>query len=89
MAEETGWTLGCVSLLGFTHLHHLDPRPPDYAYPYPDFCWPVYVAEATRFAADAKIDDGYEVGTEFLSVEAAHALTLTPCQRVFLDAAVR
>ncbi len=89
VAEESGWSLGPVTLLGFTHFRHVDPKPPGYAYPYPDFCWLVYVAEATCFAADAKVDDGYEVGTEFLPFEAAHALPLTPCQRVFLDAAVR
>jgi 8-oxo-dGTP pyrophosphatase MutT (NUDIX family) len=89
VAEETGWSLGPVTLLGFTHFRHVDPKPPGYAYPYPDFCWVVYVAEAAHFAAGAKVDDGYEVGTEFLQREAARALPLTPCQQVFLDAAVR
>jgi 8-oxo-dGTP pyrophosphatase MutT (NUDIX family) len=88
VAEETGWSLGRVSLLGFIHLHHLDPRPPGYAYPYPDFCWPVYDAEAASFSADVRLDDGYEVGTEFISVEAARDLPLPPCQRAFLEAAV-
>ena len=88
VAEETGWSLGPVSLLGFMHLHHLDPKPRDYAYPYPDFCWLIYVAEAASFSLDAKVDDGYEIASEFLSVEAVRALTLTPCQRAYLDAAL-
>lgn len=61
VAEETGWAIGRVELLGFMQLHHLDCRPLDYAYPYPDFFWLLYTAEATSFSAEAKLDDGYEV----------------------------
>lgn len=89
VAEETGWSLGRVTLLGFTHFHHLDPKPCGYVYPHPDFCWLVYAAEAAAFSPKAKLDDGYEVGSEFLSVEAVHALSLTNCERVYLDAALR
>ena len=88
VAEETGWSLGRVALLGFTHFRHLDPKPRDYAYPYPDFFWLVYAAEALRFTPEAKLDDGYELGSEFLPIEVARALTLTTCQRVYLDAAL-
>lgn len=89
VAEETGWSLGRTTLLGFTHFHHLDPKPRGYVYPYPDFCWLIYAAEADAFSAAAKLDDGYEVGSEFLPAEAVHALALTRYERVYLDAALR
>jgi 8-oxo-dGTP diphosphatase len=89
VAEETGWAIDRVALLGFMHLHHLDSCPPNYSYPYPDFFWLIYTAEATSFSAEAKLADGYEVGTEILSVDAVRALSLTPCQWVYLEAAVR
>ncbi len=46
VAEETGWLVGNVALLGFIHFLHLDPIQPGYAYPHPDFLQIVHVAEA-------------------------------------------
>lgn len=89
VAEETGWSLGRATLLGFTHFHHLDPKPRGYVYPYPDFCWLIYAAKAEAFSAAAKLDDGYEVGSEFLPAEAVRALSLTRYERIYLDAALR
>ncbi len=88
VAEETGWSLGPVTLLGFTHFHHLAPKPVGYSYPYPDFCWLVYTAEAAAFVPEATLDDGYEVGSEFLSVEEVSKLALTHYERAYLDAAI-
>jgi 8-oxo-dGTP pyrophosphatase MutT (NUDIX family) len=38
--EEAGWTLDVKEMLGFLHLHHLGPKPPDspsgFPYLYPD-----------------------------------------------------
>ena len=34
--EETGWTIGEASMLGFTHFHHLSPELSDYQFIYPD-----------------------------------------------------
>ncbi len=89
VTEETGRSLDRPTLLGFMHFHHLDPKPRDYVYPYPDFCWLIYAAEAASFSADAKLDDGYEVGTGFLPADAVRALPLTGYERVYLDAALR
>ena len=86
--EETGWSLGRVAILGFTHVRHLDPRPPGYDDPYPDFCWLVYAAEAAEFSPEAKLDDGHEIGTAFLPVAPVRALALTQSERVYLDAAL-
>lgn len=88
VGEETGWSLGEAGPLGFIHFRHLDPVPPDYAYSYPDFCQLVFMAEATVHSADARLDDGYEIGSEFVSIPEARHLSLTRIERTFLDAAL-
>lgn len=87
--EETGWTLGPVTPLGFVHFTHLDPKPRGYAYPHPHFCQCVYAAEATVYTPESKLDDGYEVGTEFVPITAVERRSLTTIERVFLEAALR
>lgn len=89
IGEETGWSVGKVEPLGFTHFLHLDPKQPDYAYPHPDFFQLVYVAEGAAYAPEIKLDDGYEIGSEFLSVAAVRQLPLSGIERVYLNAAVR
>lgn len=88
VGEETGWSPGRVEPLGFTHFLHLDPKQPGYAYPYPDFFQIVHVAEAIAYSAETRLDDGYEVGSELLSVAAVRHLPLTRIERVYLDAAL-
>ena len=89
IAEETGWSLGNVDLLGFIHFLHLDPLPPGYRYPYPDFFQLIHVAEAVAYSPETRLDDGYEVGSEFLSLDAARRLPLTEKELRYLDAAMR
>ena len=87
--EESGWTIKHPRLLGFRHLRHLGPKPPDYRFPYPDFFWPIYVADAAGFVPGAKLSDDYERGAEFHSLDTVRALDLTRAERVYLDAALR
>lgn len=89
VGEETGWSLGEVELLGFTHFLHLDPKQPDYAYPHSDLFHLVHVAEAVAYSPETRLDDGYEIGSEFLSVAAVRHLSLTHIERAYLDAALR
>jgi 8-oxo-dGTP pyrophosphatase MutT (NUDIX family) len=89
VGEETGWVLGKVESLGFTHFVHLDPMPPGYTYPYPDFVQLVRVAEAVTYSPETRLDDGYEVGSELLPVAAVRRLPLTHIERIYLDAALR
>ncbi len=86
--EETGWTLDSVSVLGFMHYHHLDPKPPDHPYPHPDFVQVVYTGRAATFSAEAKLDDGYEVETRLLSVADLQGLGLSQRELVYLDSAL-
>lgn len=89
ISEETGWSLGEVAPLGITHFLHLDPKQPGYIYPHPHFLQCVYVADAIEFSPQSKLDDGYEVGSEFLSIAAVRHLSLTQIERTYLDAALK
>lgn len=71
--EETGWQVTDAARLGFMHFHHLNPRPPDYAYPYPDFIQLIYRAQAERYQPEAKIADDYEVRAWFHPLAQARA----------------
>ena len=56
--EETGWTMGPISLIGVRHFHHLTPEPPDWPYPYPDFLQVVFVGEAEALSEEHKPEEG-------------------------------
>ena len=86
--EETGWSLGPVTVIGFMHYHHLNPRPPGYAYPYPDFCQIVYAAWAVDLDESAVIDDGYVLGTESLPIAEVQRMELSQRDRQLLGAAL-
>jgi len=66
--EETGCRIAMAAQLGFLHFHHLSPKPPSYAYPYPDFMQLVYVAEARAFVSEARHLDDYELEAVFRPV---------------------
>ena len=87
--EETGWTLGWVSSLGFMHYHHLGPKPPDHPYPYPDFVQVVYAARATTFSAESKLDDDFEMESSFIPTADLEGLGLSRREVTYLDAALR
>jgi 8-oxo-dGTP pyrophosphatase MutT (NUDIX family) len=87
--EETGWTLLRAESLGFMHFHHLGPRPNDYEYPYPDFIWPIYLAEARDFVADAVVPDDYVFESHFRPIEEVAQLPLGKGPLLLLDAALK
>jgi ADP-ribose pyrophosphatase YjhB (NUDIX family) len=88
IAEETGWRLGTISMLGVRHFHHLTPKPADYKYPYPDFCQVIFKAEALEHIPSTLDPNRYELGAKFLSLTETLKLDLTPCERHFLNAAI-
>lgn len=88
--EETGWLLERDSLrvLGWLHFEHLAPRPPGYAYPYPDFLQVVFHGTATRRdGGPGWVDtDGYEQSSRLVSLAEARASTSDSLAApVFLD----
>ena len=87
--EETGWTLLKTELLGFMHFHHLSSEPENYEYPYPDFVWPIYIAEAESFLADAIQPDDYVFESSLRPIEEVMKLPLGKGSVLLLNAALR
>ncbi len=87
--EETGWALKDLSVLGFMHFHHLNPRPADYKYPYPDFIWPVYTAEADTHNPKAIEDDDYVLDSRFYSIDEALKLEIIKGELELLKVAIK
>ena len=87
--EEAGCTLTEISPLGFMLFHHLNPAPPDYRYPYPDFIQLVYMAEAAEVNDSAPSVHDDEEPYKFRPITEIQALDLSPSQLLFLQAALR
>lgn len=88
LLEETGWSVGPLTLLGYMHLRHLTPRPHGYGYPYPDFLQAVFMAEAEEHGAASMIPDAWVQHSGFLPLAEATALPLRPVEHAFLEAAL-
>lgn len=88
LLEEAGLHLKRPRQLGFMHLHHLTPKPPNYAFMYPDFLSLVYVSAAGKADARAKLADDYEEEAVFTPVAEARRLDLSVESRTFLKAAM-
>jgi 8-oxo-dGTP pyrophosphatase MutT (NUDIX family) len=85
--EEAGWTITRTEVLGFRHVHHLAPKPLDYAYPYPDFVWLIYAADAGEYRPDARMLDDYEEEANFRPFNEVQTFGLTQAEHLYLDAA--
>lgn len=86
--EESGWRISGVARLGFMHLHHLSAKPDKYEYPYPDFIWPIYVANAHKFLPGARAPEETAMQADFLSIADVLRLPLNPGQRALLNVAI-
>ena len=74
--------------LGFMHLHHLTPKPPDYEFLYPDFLSFVFLCEAGTWARDARSIDDYEEEAVFRPATEVSESGLSVESRTFLAAAL-
>ena len=91
LLEETGWTLLKTELLGCMHFHHLAPKPDGYPYPYPDFLWPIYFAEAKDFTPETIIPDDFVFTSGFKPIEEVKTMPLDNerSSLLLLDAALK
>jgi 8-oxo-dGTP pyrophosphatase MutT (NUDIX family) len=89
LLEETGWSLGKIEPLGCMHFHHLAPKPENYPYPFPDFIWPVYLAEAKDFTAETIIPDNYVFKSGFRPIEEVKKLSLEKGSLLLFDEALK
>ncbi|MEM8857917.1 MAG: NUDIX hydrolase [Chloroflexota bacterium] len=74
--EETGWLVNDLNLFGFAHLRHTTPKPNNYPYPYPDFIWLIYTANATehqpnRMFSPKQLADEFVIGAKFVEIAQA------------------
>jgi 8-oxo-dGTP pyrophosphatase MutT (NUDIX family) len=86
--EETGWQVTVGPILGFKHFYYLTPQPPAIMAPYPAFAQLVYVARAVAYRPEAREQDGYELGAEFVPLAQITQGTITESEQLFLQAAL-
>jgi ADP-ribose pyrophosphatase YjhB (NUDIX family) len=86
--EETGWEIAQPQLLGFTHFHHLDAKPVDYPYPYPDFVQLIFAARPAQYHAAARDSHGYERESQLVDLATLTMESLSPAEQQFLRVAV-
>lgn len=84
--EEAGIEIAEIERIGFIHLRHRTPKPPDYPYPYPDFFWPIFIARYIRDTTAKYVPDEYELSSEFIPVKRLRCMELSPCELAFLQA---
>ena len=85
--EETGWSLACFRPIGVLQCTQLGAVPEDSPYPYPDFLQAVYAGSPGEHQPELKAVNGYELGSEFVSIADARRMPLNAGQQVFLSAA--
>ena len=88
LLEEAGVEIKLMAQIGLVRLRHTTPKPKNYPYLYPDFLWPVYVASFVRQRPGAKVDQDYEIASQFLPLQEVRRLALGDHEKAFLEAAV-
>ena len=86
--EEAGVNITGVRRIGFMHLRHETPKPPNYPYLYPDLFWPIFQAEYDGDSEETQVQDDYELSSEFVHLVDLDRSALTAGELVFLDHAV-
>ena len=87
--EESGWALGLMHRLGFSHFYHLSPMPDDHPFPHPDFFTLNHWAEAEDYHPELRVSDDYEREAAFVPWEEMIQIPLSNGERLFLQAAVQ
>lgn len=87
VAEETGWIVSPVGVIGFIHCHHLDKQRPNWGRPAPDFIDPLFAVVAESF--DARLMDSTDCPCEFVPLDEVERLGVEKINRTFLGEALR
>lgn len=87
VAEETGWRVAPVGVIGFIHCRHRDEQRPDWGRPAPDFIDPLFAVVAELF--DAELMDPTSPRCEFVSTDEVERLGVEEINRTFLREALR
>ena len=87
VAEETGWLVKPIAVIGFIHTRHLDAQRPDWGRPAPDFVDPLFVVEAVKHESARRGSD--ESRCEFVSTSKIGEYNLDPINLNFLREALQ
>ena len=86
--EETGWSLVFCTPIGVLHFTHV--RPTDEGQTIqPDFLQVVYAAIPGRYHPELMEKDGYEIGSEFVSIDQVRQMSLGTGQETYIEIAIR
>lgn len=88
VAEESGWLIEPLTLIGYLHFRHLGPEPEDYPYLYPDFLQTVHLGRPHGFDEDRREHDEWVEWSGFLDIEIVQPLLSEEADRRFLDMAL-
>ncbi len=88
IVEEAGVEISGVRPLGFMHLRHETPKPPNYLYLYPDLFWPIFQAEYDGDSEETRVQDDYELPSEFVPLDELDRSALTSAELAYLDHAI-
>lgn len=83
IGEESDLVVDSAELLGFLHFRHLQPKPVDYPYPYPDMFHLIYSVVGSGELSQ-RDEDGYEFASYLYSPSDALKLQDTGPGRPFL-----
>ena len=89
LVEEAGVEITGVRAVGFMHLRHETPKPPDYPYLYPDLFWLIFQAEYDCDSDLTLEPDDYELSSEFVPIDDLDRSALTSAELAYLDRAYR
>lgn len=87
VAEESGWLVAPIGVIGFVHARHLDEQRPDWGRPAPDFVDPLFVVTALEY--NPVMLGHNEPHSEFVSISAVEQLGIDEVNRTFLREALR
>ena len=88
LVEEASVKITNVRRLGFMHLRHETPRPPNYPFLYPDFFWPIFLAEYDGDSVEKQVQDDYEMSSEFVPLGELDRSALTSAELAYLEYAI-
>ena len=88
IVEEAAVEISGVRPLGFMHLRHETPKPPNYPYLYPNLFWPIFRAEYSGDSDLTLEPDDYELSSEFVLIDDLDRSALTAAELAYLDQAI-
>lgn len=86
--EETGWSLVFCTPIGVLHFTHVHPMSEGQG-TQPDFLQVVYAGIPGKYYPELRETDGYEIGSEFVSIDQVRQMTLGTGQETYIETAIK